>query len=127
MRAREIEIMAEALPILIARDDDPPALWLSASFASDVADVRASFATIESIHDLTTRSWLALRAGLTEVRMFEAAARSLASDATCVGLAIRWLEIQADTRLPAWPELLRRRSTYVFTLDERRDAAIWFG
>jgi hypothetical protein len=127
MRAREIEVMAEALPILIARDDDPPALWLSPLFASEVADVRASLAAIESIQDLTTRSWLALRAGLAEVRVFETAARSLAGDATCVGLAIRWLEIQADTPLPAWPELLRRRATHTFTFDERRDAAIWFG
>jgi hypothetical protein len=126
-RARELEVMAEALPILIARDDDPPALWLSASFATEVAAVRSSLASIDSVHDLATRSWLALRAGMAEVRAFEAAARSLAGDATCVGLAIRWLEIQTDSRLPAWPELLRRRPTHVPPPVGSVDAALWFG
>jgi hypothetical protein len=126
-QAREIEVMAEALPILIARDDDPPALWLLPSFATEVADVRSSLSSIESVHDLAVRSWLALRTGVAEVRAFEAAARRLASDAVSVGLAIRWLEIQTDTRLPAWPELLRRGPAHIPPSLGHLDTALWFG
>jgi hypothetical protein len=125
--AREIEVMAEALPILIARDDDPPALWLSASFASEVDDTRSLLSSIDSVHDLAGRSLLALRSGVAEVRAFEAAARRLAGDAPSVGLAIRWLEIQTGTRLPSWPELMRRRPTHPLPSPAPLDAALWFG
>jgi hypothetical protein len=125
--ARELEALAEALPFLIARDDERPPLWLSMAFAAQVAAVRSRVSSIATHRGLAMRLRFISRSEHVEVGRFETAARRLAADAASVAFAIRWLEISADTRLPSWPELLRRQSSQSSASNVHLDAALWFG
>jgi len=127
---RDLEMLADALPFLVARDDDRPALWLSPEFGRQVGAVRVHVATIASHRRLATRMPLVEAPDAVESResgLFEAAARRLARDATCVALAIRCLELRANAHLPAWSEILRRRTLAITTVDPGRDGSLWFG
>jgi hypothetical protein len=123
---RELEALADALPLLIARDDERPRTWSLPAFIAQVAATRASLAGPTAVRTLAAH----LRPVDVRERVdgppFEQAARRLARDAEAVGLAIRWLEIETDARLPSWPELLRRRSV-PGAGDAVIDAGLWFG
>ena len=125
--ARELETLAEALPLLIARDDARPPRWVSTAFAAQVAAVRSLLSAAVSIHDLAARSVFVGDGERLDVDSFESAARRLAGDATAVAFAIRWLELQADSDLPGWPEILRRGSFRSMAQIGHLDAALWFG
>jgi hypothetical protein len=100
---------------------------VSTAFAAQVAAVRSRVATAVSIHDLAARSVFVGNGERLDVDSFESAARRLAGDATAVAFAIRWLELQADSDLPGWPEVLRRGSFRSTTPHGHLDAALWFG
>ncbi len=125
-RARELETLADILPLLVVRVDERPATWLAPAFVRQVAFVRSRIATI------TNGRLLAARLG-PEVPgpgpgRFERATRRLSADATAVALAIRWLEIEDETRLPSWVEILRRRTIGIAPVASRNaDASFWFG
>jgi hypothetical protein len=125
--AREVETLAEALPFLVARDDERPPLWLSTAFGAQVAAVRSRLSSIATHRGLATRFRFVALDERVESGRFETAARRLAADAVSVAFAIRWLEIHSDTRLPSWPELLRGRSLRPPGSDIRIDVALWFG
>lgn len=124
---RELETLAEALPLLIARDDVRPPRWVSTAFAAQVAAVRSRISAAASIHDLAAQALFVGNGGRLDVDSFEAAARRLAGDATSVAFAIRWLELQADTSLPGWPEILRGGPFLSAGSHIHLDAALWFG
>ena len=54
-RVRLLETLAEALPSLVARDDECPPLWLLPSFASRVEAVRAQLAAVATTEELASR------------------------------------------------------------------------
>lgn len=125
-RRREGERLAAALRSLIARDDAPPPLWLSATFTRGVETIRASLDPVETTAVLVRSARGMLEPVDAEGTPFAVLAQRLARDPAAVALGIRWLEIDGRTRLPAWPEVVRRRS---IEPDDRtaRDAEIWFG
>lgn len=125
-RHAEVECLADALPFLIARDDERPSVWLSAAFGRDVEDERRHLALVSAPQELAAR-YRSHGSGPPEVRTFETAARRLGRDAPSVAIAIRWLELRASTRLPIWHDLLRRPATATSALDLQVEAAIWFG
>ncbi len=127
---RDLEMLADALPFLVARDDDRPPMWMSPEFGRQVAAARVHVATIASHRRLATRMRLVEAPDAVEPResgRFEAAARRLAHDATCVALAIRCVELRANAHLPSWTEILRRRTLAVTPVDPGRDGSLWFG
>ena len=124
---RDLERLAEALPSLIGRDDQPPTRWLSAGFASEVEDTRAALAQAELPDDLVRWTRDAIPLDPVDDASFDATARRLARDPLSVGAAIRWIELGSGARLPAWPELIRRRSLRVMAVDPAFEAATWFG
>jgi hypothetical protein len=141
---QSLDELAEALPFLLARDDERPHLWRSAVFADQVSTMRSRVAAILDPHGLVGRVRrlgieLAPPAdppvvGAEEDRRpgrFESAARRLGRDPVAVALAIRWLEIRSGTRLPTWDDLMRRRVMVPQPAGSEsafgRDASIWFG
>jgi hypothetical protein len=105
---RDLETLADVLPFLLSRDDERPATWLSPEFDRQVAAIRSRVSTIVNRRLLAAR--LGPDANVSDGSRFEQAARRLASDANAVALAVRWIEIQGDQRLPSWPEVLRRQA-----------------
>ena len=105
---RELETLADILPFLLAHDDERPIAWSAPAFVGQVEFVRSSVATVAK------RRHLAARLGPARVRdetgRFERAAQRVAVDPVAVGLTIRWLEIETDSRLPSWTDILRRRT-----------------
>lgn len=125
-RRQEGERLAAALRSLIARDDAPPPLWLSATFTRGVETIRASLDGVETTAVLVRSARGMLEPVDAQGTPFALVAQRLARDPAAVALGIRWLEIDGTMRLPAWPELVRRRS--IEPLDRTaRDAEIWFG
>ena len=127
---RDLEMLADALPFLVARDGDRPPLWTSPDFARQVAAVRVRVATIASHRRLATRMRLVETPEPTDspdIGRFERAARRLARDATCVALAIRCTELRSDAHLPSWSEILRGGALTTTTVDSGRDGSLWFG
>lgn len=121
----ELETLADILPFLVSRHDEPPAGWLAPAFGRQIAFVRSRVTTIANNRHLAAR--LGPDATGLEGR-FERATRRLATDATAVALAIRWLEIEADTRFPSWSEILRRRTLHPAPVERAgADASFWFG
>jgi hypothetical protein len=92
-----------------------------------VAAIRSRVATIVNRRLLAAR--LGPDANAAEGSRFEQAARRLACDANAVALAIRWIEIQGDLRLPGWPEILRRRAFRAgnSTTTPTTEDPYWFG
>jgi len=130
---RQLDELADALPFLIARDDERPPLWLTPRFDAQVAATRSRLvalvqprrllSAIEDAEDLVRHGGRG---------RFERAARHLGHDASAVAVAIRWLEVRSDRRLPGWSELLRTR--FIEPLMEasaepagRHDPSLWFG
>ncbi len=126
---RELETLADALLLLVARDDEIPAGWLSPAFGREVATIRTRVASVVTKAHLAARLEPGAEAGTdVEAGRFERACRRLAVDAPAVALAIRWLEIQDDHRLPTWSEILqRRRILPIPASPTNADAAHWFG
>lgn len=122
----DLQRLADILRFLLLRDDDRPARWLSPAFCEEIAHVRSAVTTIANHHQLTAR--LGPDAMSPGTGRFEWAARRLAADATAVGLAIRWLEIELDTRLPTWSSILRRQALRPAPVSRGVDEApFWFG
>jgi hypothetical protein len=126
-RRREGERLAGALRSLIARDDAPPPLWLSPTFSHGVEAIRASLTGIDTTVVLIRSARGMLEPVDAAGTPFAVVAQRLARDPAAVALAVRWLEIDGATSLPAWPELVRRRSIEPPDRDSDPDAAIWFG
>jgi hypothetical protein len=126
-RRQEGKRLAAALRSLIARDEAPPPLWLSLTFAHGVDAIRASLAGIESTGVLVRSARGLLEPVDPEGTPFAALARRLARDPAAVALGLRWLEIDLGCTLPPWPDLVRRRRLGPVDGDPVRDAAIWFG
>ncbi len=126
---RKLETLADALQLLVARDDEIPARWLSPAFGREVATIRTLVASVATKTHLAARLEPDAEAGTdVEAGRFERACRRLAADAPAVALAIRWLEIQDDHRLPTWPEILRRRRILPVPVPSATsEAASWFG
>jgi hypothetical protein len=123
---RDLAALADQLPILLPSDLHRPSRWFSDEFGRQVATVRSAVTTIADGRDLA-RHLEPANTG-TGIDGSERAARRLASDATAVALAIRWLEIEADIRLPSWSEILRRRTLFLFPGRLGSvDASAWFG
>ena len=122
----DLQRLAEILRLLLERDDDRPARWLSPDFGRQVAQARSAVAVIVSRHQLAAR--LARDLERPDAKPFDKAARRLAADATAVGLAIRWLEIELDLRLPTWPVIVRQPMLGLAPVPNRSDeAGFWFG
>lgn len=123
---RDLETLADILPFLLSRDDERPATWLAPAFGRQIATVRSRVTTIAHTRHLAAR--LGPDATGAEAGRFERAARRLAADATAVALAIRWIEIQTDMRLPSWSEILRRRTVHPVSLaGASAGDPFWFG
>jgi hypothetical protein len=123
---RDLETLADILPLLVVRVDERPATWQAPAFARQVAFVRSRIVAIANGRLLSAR--LGPEPPGPGSGRFERATRRLATDATAVALAIRWLEIADETRLPSWAEILRRRSIGTPPVVSRNaDASIWFG
>jgi hypothetical protein len=124
---QEGERLATALRSLIARDEAPPPLWLSATFARGVDTIRASLAGIETTSVLVRSARGMLEPVDADGTPFAVLARRLARDPAAVALGIRWLEIDLACALPPWPDVVRRRSLDPAAREPAGDAAIWFG
>jgi hypothetical protein len=119
-----LNVTADALVHLLARDDVPPRLWLTAAFAARVGAVRAQLAAATTLSELAE---LGAEATLHRPEEFATAAARLAGDATSVALAIRALELRSGAPRPGWQEILRRRAAHAGAEDSRLDASLWFG
>ncbi len=121
----DLETLADILPLVLAHDERPNS-WLAPAFVRQVAFIRSRVAGVARRRHLAAR----LGPDLTEAGpgRFERAARRIAVDPTAVALAIRYLEIEADTRLPSWSDILRRRTIQPApTGPGSPEAALWFG
>ena len=123
-----LDRLADALPSLVARDDDPPPLWRSAEFAQQVEDLRTALGPARSADELLRRvRCVGPLEPVARHESFDALARRLARDPLCVALAIRWIELASDRPLAAWPALVRRRSLALCPADPELEVATWFG
>jgi hypothetical protein len=124
---REIERLGAALRSLVARDDEPPILWRSVTFASGVEAIREALGPVATVPELawSGRGLIEVEAGRTS--SFARAAQRLARDPASVALALRWLELDGRNRLPAWTDVVRRRSLEPLGRDPVHDAGLWFG
>jgi hypothetical protein len=123
----DLRHLADALSSLLARDGDDPPLWWSSTFARRVASARSVVSSVTSASRLAAGLDRRQPPATAARGRFDADARRLARDAVSVAIAIRWLEVHQGTTLPAWPELLRRRSLAPRATDPRREASLWFG
>ncbi len=115
------------LCLLVERDEPPPARWLTRGFVADVARLRSRLAATPSVVVLGR---YARRFGGPDApapRTFEEAADLLARDALSVAVALRRIELQHRVRLPAWPDVVRRRRVLPLPVEPAFDAALWFG
>ncbi len=122
-----IERLGAVLRSLVARDDDPPVMWRSATFARGVEAIRATLAPAASLPEL---AWSAR--GLVDAEPgaktpFGIVAHRLGRDPASVALAVRWLEIEGAARIAAWPDVIRRRSLAPTGRDPVHEAGLWFG
>jgi hypothetical protein len=125
--AQEAQRLATALRSLIARDDEPPPLWRSATFAHGVEAIRASL-----VDARTTAALVRSARGLLQTEdgaesSFRLVVQRLARDPAAVALAIRWLEIDGTVTLPPWPDVVRRRSIAPLDRQPVPDVELWFG
>lgn len=128
-REHDLANLADVLPFLLLRDDEQPARWLTPAFGEQVALVRTQVARIPDGRRVAARleTDASHEPGSPEGR-FERASRRLASDPAAVALVIRWLEIEADTRLPSWSDILRGRALRPTSAPHfATDASFWFG
>ncbi len=126
-RALDAWRLATALRSLIARDDEPPTLWRSATFAQGVEAIRVSLAAVHTRVALTRTSRVLLDDASPAGSAFPLAAQRLARDPAAVALAIRWLELEAGTQLPSWRDIVRRRTLEPTDRRTAPDAELWFG
>jgi hypothetical protein len=112
-------VLAEALAHVLGRDDDRPARWRTPAFAAAVDRCRAELDDVRSSWDLP-----AAGDDLARAIAFDEAVAAIARNPHDVAVAIRRLELDGRSRLPAWPDLVRRglpvRPTDL-------DVALWFG
>ncbi len=118
--------LADALPFLLARDDERPSIWLSAAFGREVEEERRQLELVLGAHELAAR-YASRRSGLPEVQTYGTAASRLGREALSVAAAIRCLELRGSIRLPSWHDLLRGRVTALAALEPRVEEPIWFG
>ncbi len=126
-RAHEAQGLASALRSLVARDEEPPPLWRSATFAQGVEAIRASLGDARTTAALARAARGLLHAADGAGRSFGVAARLLARDPVAVALAIRSLEVDGAVTLPPWPDLVRRHSIAPPDPEPVPDAELWFG
>jgi hypothetical protein len=124
---RAIERLGTVLRSLVARDDEPPPVWRSATFARGVEAIRATLSPVASLPEL---AWSAR--GLVDAEPganlpFGIVAHRLARDPASVALAVRWHEIDGAVRVAAWPDVVRRRSLEPVGRDPVHEAGLWFG
>ena len=126
-RAREAHRLATALRSLVARDEEPPPLWRSATFAHGVEAIRATLVSVRAAAALDGSARRLLGAEDGAGPSFGLVAQRLARDPAAVALAIRWLEIDGKVTLPPWPDVVRRRTLEPADRQVAVDAELWFG
>ncbi len=124
---RGLQGLADTLVALLSREGDEPSAWASAAFARRVAAARSLLRSVVSPARLAAGLTPPTPREAADAPGFEVAARRLAGDAVTVAIAIRWLEVRRRAPLPAWPELLRRRSLDSVRTDPVLDVGLWFG
>jgi len=119
--------LASALRSLVARDDEPPPVWRSPAFADGVGAIRTSLAQTHARSVIDHAATVLLDGEGRSGWSFAQAAQRLARDPAAVAIAIRWLEVDQRVSLPAWPDVVRRRSLEPDDQPSRADAELWFG
>ncbi len=119
--------LASVLRSLVARDDEPPPLWRSASFADGVEAIRTSLAGAHTPSAIDRAAAVLLDGAGRPGWTFPVAAQRLARDPAAVAVAIRWLELDARVELPSWSGVVRRHSLEPVGTLSGGDAELWFG
>jgi hypothetical protein len=119
--------LASALRSLVARDDGPPPVWRSAAFADGVEAIRTSLAKATTLSAIDRVAAVLLDGATGSGWSFSQAAQRLARDPAAVAIAMCWLEAEDRVMLPAWSEVIRRRTLEPIRKHTAPDAELWFG
>jgi hypothetical protein len=119
--------LASALSSLVARDDEPPPVWRSATFADGVEAIRTSLAGAHTSSAIERAASVLLDGAGRSDWSFALAVQRLGRDPAAVAIAMRWLEVDARVMLPPWPEVVRRRILEPVGKLLGGDAELWFG
>jgi hypothetical protein len=127
LQERTAQRLASALRSLVARDDEPPSVWRSASFADGVEAIRTSLAEAHTPSAIDHAATVLLDGDVPTDWSFALAAQRLARDPAAVAIAVRWLEVAGRVVLLPWPEVVRHRSLEPAGYQVGADAELWFG